>query len=138
MPCGDISEQIQIKLDNVYRLTSYSLSKGTCGGPVGVESLISNMVEGKTAEEIIEISNNEIYKSVTFADKNEEYLVLKHLFALQITLEAYLGDSSGAAGESCAIASVEYGEDETIIDADINLKLVVEKIESCAGCNCGI
>jgi NifU-like protein involved in Fe-S cluster formation len=134
MPCGDITEQIRIKLDRESRLKSYSFSKKTCCGAIGLETLIIDLVIDKTAEDIVRISEIELFSTTKFTDKNNEYLALKHLFALKTTLEVFLGVAPGGVSEECTIASVEYENNETIIDADISNKLITDKIESCGDC----
>jgi hypothetical protein len=134
MPCGDITERIKIKLGDESRLISYNYYKKTCGGSVGPEEMIIDGLKGKPAEEIIYLSEIDLFKSYIFEDEIIEFLNLKHFFAVKSALKVFLGVTSGGIGETCTIAGVEYSNDETIVDADINIELITDQIKACAHC----
>jgi len=84
------------------------------------------------------------YDSGTFVaehpieDPLEEFLALKHLFAIQATLEVLTGREPGGPDDACAAAEISYDGSDMIIDARISVELVTEKIKSCGNCKlCG-
>ena len=137
MPCGDITERTKIRIDKESRLISYNYNKKTCGGAVGPESMIIDGLKGKRAEEIINLSEIDFFKFDNFENKIDEFLNLKHFFAVKSALKVFLGVTSGRIGDTCTIAGVEYSDDETIIDADINIELITDQIKACAHCGPG-
>jgi len=70
----------------------------------------------------------------SFDDEVERFLRQKHLYAVRSVLEVFLGKASGGAEDMCSIASIEYDDGATIIDAEISIDLRTEKIESCEHC----
>lgn len=134
MPCGDITEKIKLTLDNNNRIDSYSLSKKTCGGAIGFESLLLDYVGGQSIDKIL--GNNELsFLQTDLADEDIEiYLRLKHFYAIQSVLNVYLGNSSGGTGDSCTIAGIEYNDGYIIIDAEIKIDLLADQIKSCDHC----
>jgi len=137
MPCGDITERIKIRLDNESRLISYNYYKKTCGGAVGPEEMIIDGLNSKLAEEIVYLSEIDFFKFDKFENEIIEFLNLKHFFAVKSALKVFLGVTSGGIGETCTIAGVEYSNDETIVDADINIDLITDQIKAYAHCGPG-
>ena len=65
-------------------------------------------------------------------------MTLKHLFALQEALAVLTGVAAGGPGEVCSVAEIRYDEGVMIIDADIRVDALEEKIKGCGGCTrCG-
>ncbi len=135
MPCDNVLELIRITLDSDERLKSYKLQLMTCGKSIGAESLILDRVRDMSISEIRAL---EPAKFQSEKDSGiENFLRLKHLFALQLALETYTGQSSGAVSSACKIAEINYDQSGVIIDADIEVDIMVDKIKACGPCDSG-
>jgi hypothetical protein len=134
MPCDDITENLRLTLDGENQLTSYSLSKKTCGGAVGLDSILLDYLGGQPVDKIIGNEQASLLPEQTTEDEIEMYFKLKHFFALQSVLKVYLGKASGGAGDSCAIVAIEHDGGNTIIDAEIRIDLLTDQIEACGRC----
>jgi len=138
MPCKDITEVIEVTLDAEDRLSAYRFVKRTCGQGVGVASLLIDQLAGMTVDDILEISPEAFLETHPVADPLEEFLGLKHLIALQSTLEVYVGEEAGGPDALCAAAEIIFDAGETSIQAVIRVDLVTEAIKSCGNCRgCG-
>jgi hypothetical protein len=139
MPCNDVTEFIEVALDSGDRLKSYALSKTTCGRPVGPASLLIPQLGGRSVDELL------AYDAQTFLTAPgrgygdlEEFLSLKHLFAIQATLKVLTGGGSGGPKDSCAVALVTCENGDVVIRARILVDLITDKIKSCRHCaHCG-
>lgn len=134
MPCGDITETIKVTLDNDNRIDSYSLSKKTCGGAIGVESLLLDHVGGLSIDQIIRTDELSFAHTNMAEDEIEQYLKLKHFHAIRSVLNVFVGVSPGGTGDACTIAAIEYGDEYTVIDAEIKISLLADRIEPCDHC----
>ncbi len=137
MPCNDITENIEIILDKDDRLKSYCLTKNTCGGAVGVESLLLASLRGKSIDYLLDSDDFENHQEHRPENHPEEFLKLKHIVALKSALSVYVGNLSGGKDDTCTIASVDYDNGNTIIDAKIDVLLMTEHIKACAHCGPG-
>ena len=91
-------------------------------------------VGGLTIDNII--ANNELFLRPTkrSEDDIERYLKLKHFSAIQAVLNVYLGQSPGGVDDSCTIAGVEFNGEHTIIDAEIKINLMADRVKACDHC----
>lgn len=138
MPCSDVTELLQAVLGDDDRLLRYRFVKRTCGQGVGADSLLEEVLVGKTVDEVLAIAPEEFLESYPPVEAIEEFLGLKHLIAVQSVLEVLVGRSPGGAEDICAAAEIAYEQGETTIDAVIKVDLVTERIKSCGGCRgCG-
>jgi hypothetical protein len=138
MPCKDITELLEIVLDADDRLVEYTFSKRTCGQGVGAAALLIDQLRGRSAHELQHKTAAEFLDEFPIADPIEEFLSLKHLFAVQSALEVYAGTEAGRASDAFALAGIEYGEDTTRIHGRIAVDVVTERIEACGNCgSCG-
>ncbi len=137
MPCTDITEIIKITLDRDQKLKSYRFSKKTCGGAVGYESMLQDHLAGSSVEHIISLDEHTFCEDNKPDNQIEEFLGLKHLFALQAALRVYAGIDPGSVGKSCALAEIGFDGADTVIDADINVNIITERIRACAHCGPG-
>ena len=137
MTCNDITERIEIILDRDDRLKSYSLTKETCGGAVGIESLLLESLHGKSIDYLLDVNDSENQKEHRPENHAEEFLRLKHIIAIKSALSVYTGISAGGVKDTCTIASVDHNGDDTIIDAQIDILLMTERIKACAHCGPG-
>lgn len=138
MPCKDVTEVLEVVLDADDALKDYRFSKRTCGQGVGAASLLIDQLRGRPMQELLHKTAQEFLSEFPIPDPIEEFLSLKHLFAIQGALEVYAGISSGTKQSAFAVGGVEYGEDETRINGRIEVDILTEKIKSCGGCgSCG-
>lgn len=131
MPCNDITEQVRVVLDRKDCLKSYKLFKKTCGIAVGAESILSDKLVGLSIDDFLRLDEFASYRLNVADDQLEKFLNLKHLFAIRATLTSFTGKDSAGVNDTCTIVSVSYDGDDTIIDAEINIGLLTEKIEAC-------
>jgi hypothetical protein len=134
MPCGDITEKIELSLGFDNKIDSYRFSKKTCGGAIGMETLLHEYVKGRDIESIIDQNEFGFLQANFAADEIDEFLRVKHFLAIKSVLNVYLGNSPGGVDDSCTIASIEYIEDKIIIRAEINSDLIVDQISACDHC----
>ncbi len=139
MPCSNVTELLRVTLDSDERVEHYRLIKDTCGAGVGDQSLLLDFVCGKTAAELLDLDADAYCAQNAITDEVELFLRLKHLFALQSALGAYAGKAAARAGDACAICEIMYDQGHVIIDAEISIDIVTDKIKACGRCaGCGI
>jgi hypothetical protein len=139
MPCNDITEIIQVVLDEQDCLKAYTFTKRTCGQGVGVASLLLDQLKGRRVDDILECDAQRFLTDYPVEDELEEFLSLKHLFAVQGALEVLVGRESGGPEDVCAAAEIIYDAGECTIEAEIKVDVLTDKIKSCGGCvGCGV
>lgn len=136
MPCKDITDSLKIQLDSDDRLIRYALRKKTCGGEVGRKALIGRWLKGRSAAEIMALSIDEAIAANPARSDVREYLVAKHFLAIRSGLAVFIGTAPGRVSDYCRLASVEYGPEGTIFEAEISVSGMTEEIRACASC-CG-
>lgn len=138
MPCSDVTEILEVILDGDENLLDYSFNKRTCGQGIGVANLIIDQLRGRPLNELLFITAEDFLGEFTIPDPTEEFLSLKHLFAIQGALEVYSGAESCGVNDAFAVSGIDYGENDIHIRGLISVDVVTEKIESCGGCKgCG-
>lgn len=138
MPCNDVTELLDVTLDAEERLLDYHFSKRSCGQGVGATSLLIDQLRGRSLNELLFKTAEEFLDEFSIPNETEEFLSLKHLFAIQGALEVYTGAESGGPNDAFAASGIEYGADSILIEGRISVDVVTEKIESCGGCKgCG-
>ena len=138
MPCSDVTELLEVILDADECLKNYAFSKRTCGQGIGTSDLLIEQLRGRSLNELLFITAEDFLSEYTIPDPVEEFLSLKHLFAIQGALEVYTGAESGGVNDAFAAAGIEYSADEISIRGRISVDVVTEKIKSCGGCKgCG-
>lgn len=138
MPCTDVTEHLEITLDQSDRLASYSFTKRSCGQGIGLESLLIDCLKGQTVEDLLAYTAESFLEHHPAPDELEEFLGLKHLFAIQGALEVYTGEEPGGKNDAFAAAGIDHDEHTTTIHGLIAIDLLTEKIKSCGNCaSCG-
>ena len=138
MPCSDITEVIEVVLDEQDCLKEYTFRKRTCGQGVGSGNLLIGILGGMPVEELLGMSPDYFLETWPVEDPLEEFLGLKHLIAVQSAVEVLLGRASGGPGEMCAAAEIGCEGGDTVILARLSVDLITEKIKSCGNCKgCG-
>ena len=119
-------------------MKDYFLAKRTCGQGVGAGNLLVEWLRGMSVEELLAYSAERFLDEHPIEDELEEFLSLKHLFAVQSVLEVLTGKEPGGKNDPCAAAEIAYENGDVVIDAQIAVDLVTEKIKSCGNCRaCG-
>jgi len=137
MPCDDVTEILRVTFDPDERLEGYSLIKRTCGRAVGEQSLIHQWASGMTAEQILEADLDRFLADNPTEDEAEQFLLLKHFFALRSGLEVLVGAASGGAEEACAVDTLTYGDEGTEFVGQLKIDVLTEKVKSCGRCGKG-
>lgn len=138
MPCKDVTEILEVVLDDEDCLKEYRFAKRTCGQGVGAESLLIEQLQGRSLDELLHKTAQEFLEEFPIADEIEEFLSLKHLFAIQGALEVFTGAAPGGPNDPFAASGIIYGDNETRIQGRIAVDILTEKIEACGGCStCG-
>ena len=137
MPCDNTTELVRLEIGSDDKLKSYRLLKKGCGAAIGDESQLLPQLAGYTITELLAFQIDNIhYGNQTVI---EQYISLKHFFALKAVLESITGKEPGGVGAVCAIAEISYDGDNMIIEAEISVGLITEMIKSCGRCDerCG-
>ena len=134
MPCDDIREHIQIRLDDDDRLVEYSLLKNTCGAPVGHAALLLEVLKGAPADHILHQDENTWLPPGVELNEDELFLYYKHLFALRATLHAAFGLTRGGPEDVCALASMGCDINGAYIEGVISVEALTQEIKSCGNC----
>jgi hypothetical protein len=139
MPCDNVTEIIRLVIDKDDRLVSYKLAKKSCGGVLGQESMLIDMLKGKTTKDIMAIDPT-AFRSLYHAQSDvEQFIAFKHFFAINAVLETLTGKQLGGADSPCAVAEISYGNGNLIAEAEIAVDIVTEKIQACGICaGCGV
>ncbi|MGH8014915.1 MAG: hypothetical protein ACREBV_01850 [Candidatus Zixiibacteriota bacterium] len=134
MPCKDITDHLRIRLDNQDRITRYALRKLSCGGAVGNQSMISDWLVNKSAEDVLNSKPEEILDSFQVKDEIDEYLLLKHFLAVKAGLAIMFGRESGAVGDYCQLEAIRSSPQGTEIIAHISVEGMTDEIQACGNC----
>ena len=134
MPCDDIRERIEIRLDDDDRLIDYSLVKNTCGAPVGHAALLLEVLRGECSQVILKQDENTWLPADEELDQHELFLYYKHLFALRAALQAAFGVTRGGPDDVCALASMGCDIDGSTIEGLISIEALTQEIKSCGNC----
>lgn len=138
MPCQDVTEVLEVTLDADDCLESYAFNKRTCGQGVGQASLLEDWLKGRPASYFLTAQAAAFLEEFEITDSLEEFLTLKHLFAIQGALEVLTGAEPGGVNDAFTASSIEFEEDRTVIRGEISIDIVTDKIRSCGGCGgCG-
>ena len=138
MPCSDVTEVIHVELDDNERLVHYAFSKRTCGQGVGAESLLLDQLRERPLSDLLEYEGDDFLAEYPIPDDLEEFLSLKHLYAIKSALEVFAGREAGGRNEPFALSEIGYQEGRWMIEGRISVELVTDRIKSCGGCKgCG-
>lgn len=138
MPCGDVTEILRLILDKKDRVVRYGLHKKTCGGSVGDPSLVEFWARGRSSAEIINTSPEHFLQKNPTDDIIQEFLRLKHFFALQNALKVLFGVEAGGLKASCIVDKIVYTFEGIEFTAQIKVHVLARQIKACGSCmSCG-
>ncbi len=135
MPCSDVTEWLELTLDQDDGVTDFVLQKDTCGAPVG-NALLLEYIQGIDPQRLLDVSLLELVPTVHDARHLDQFLLSKQLYALQEALAVYTGVKSGGKGELFTVEKLEYGPANTVIKGLVRVDLITEKIRACGNCGC--
>jgi hypothetical protein len=139
MPCADVTELITVTVGPDDTLQAYRFHKRTCGQGVGADSLLLEQFAGLSVDALLALDAETFIAEHPVELEIEEFLNLKHLFAVQAALEVLCGKEPGGKDDPCAAATVAVEPDgSVVIEGRIAVDLMTEKIRSCGNCKgCG-
>ena len=138
MPCNDITEKLKIRLDLEYRLLDYHLTKRTCGGAVGEDSLLLDKLKGQPAETIVALGEMPLFAELQLQDFTEIFIYRKHLSALQTGLEILTGRRDSRFSERFVVEMIINDSDGLELAARVKFSMPAKDIEPCESCGCRI
>ena len=137
VPCGDVTEVIDLVLDDQDRLRSYALVKRTCGAEIGSSTLIADWLTGLSGSAILHLEDDEVLERFA-PPPDEEFLYVKHLRAVKHALAVLTGERRGREGDPCTTVSVAASDEGVVFQGHVAVELLTQKIKSCGGCgSCG-
>jgi hypothetical protein len=138
MPCNDVTEILRLQLDHQDRVTGYSLTKRTCGGIMGKESLLMKWCGSLPATQVRDTTVDQFVAKFPTEDAVIEFVRLKHLLALQKGIAVLVGETSARPDDSIVLESVEYSAEGVELVAHIKVDMVTDEIRACGRCgSCG-
>ena len=135
MPCNDITDILTLLLSPDGNLARYSLHKLSCGGAVGHESMLQNLLTGKSAEDILAIQPADILEDLPAEETAEQYLRLKHMLSIQTGLAIILGKDSGGIEDFCTVEAVRHSPAGIELIAHLDVSGLSDQIEACGYCS---
>ena len=129
MPCNDLTEVLRLSFDQDDRVVGYSLSKLSCGETVAGRSLIRKWVKHRTVSAILQLNPKQILDDIRAESSIEEYLHLKHLFAIQMALTTFLGKQAGRPSDACVINTVSNSPDGTELLVELRVDILTNLLE---------
>ncbi len=133
VPCNDITEVLRLELDAEDRLLGYSLTKRTCGAPIGDDALLLPLVRRASLEELTGMSFERVTESADIAE-GEEFLFAKHWVALQEAAAVLLGRAEASPAAPCTTVCLSADGDRLGFEALIRVEALTERIQACGNC----
>ncbi len=87
--CGDMMT-FYIKVDEEGRLSDVKFKTFGCGAAIAVSSMVSEMAKGKTIEEALKITRNDVAEELGGLPKNKMHCSNLGADALHLAIEDYL------------------------------------------------
>ncbi|MFP4173888.1 MAG: hypothetical protein ACLFV4_13350 [Candidatus Hydrogenedentota bacterium] len=138
MPCNDVTEHIRVELDDADRLTHYSFLKRTCGAGVGAESLLLPHLRGRSLRELLTYEAGDYTAEYPQDSDIEEFLNLKHLYAVKAAIEVLAGQEPGGPDAEFTVSEIGYSGAGWFIEGLIAVDILTDRITSCGNCKgCG-
>lgn len=110
-------ERIEIAVGPDDALRTYALTMEPCGRPIGSPDLLQGVLRGRGAEDILALTIDGVLEFRPVADAIEEFIVAKHLSAVQSGLRVLLGHVPAGPGAACSAARIQQNGDETTVVA---------------------
>jgi hypothetical protein len=133
MPCKDVTEEVELVLDEDERLKSYSVSKITCGISVGESSLLS-YIRGYDLTQLLSKTVIDFVPDILDWRDSDQFLLAKQLYAVQSAVRVHLGFLPGGKKNAFTLRDIEYSDHETVISGDLHVDIAAHEIPACTGC----
>lgn len=132
MPCSDSSSRIVVRIGADERLAGFDYQKITCGKAIGGDDRLERLCAGRSVDDLIELDFRTVLDAIGPADEESDFLLYLQWDALSASLRQYAGLPPGAEEDRYRIASIEAGEEGTVIRQVIRPPAAMPKIRSCA------
>jgi hypothetical protein len=133
MPCTDVTEELELILDEYERIKSYSVNKITCGISVGEQTLLP-FIRGCSLDVLLTKFVVDFVPDIFTWRDTDQFLLAKQLYAVQSAVRVHLGLASGHKSNAFTVRDIEYSTDETIITGDLHVDVAAAEIPACTGC----
>ena len=138
MPCNDVTEHIRVELDDEDRLIHYKFLKRTCGAGIGEESLLLPHLCGRSLSELLAYEAGDYTAEYPQNSDIEEFLNLKHLYAVKAAIEVFAGHEPGGPAADFTVCDIGYDGAGWFIEGLITVDILTDRITSCGKCKgCG-
>ena len=109
MPCSDSSSSMLIRLDSNERFVDFDYAKITCGREITGETELNQYFQGKTLQEILNTSFNELAQALEIAEEEGQFILYLEWDVLRAGIALYLGvDDPHIDTDRCTITSIEH------------------------------
>ena len=120
MPCSDSSSSIVIRLDHNEKFVHFDYAKITCGQEIGYQTGYGQYCQGKTLEEILNLSFTQIAADLKVEEEDRQFVLYLEWDCLRSAISQYLGiDDPEIDTDRCRVSEV------TTDDQGIEIALVV-------------
>lgn len=134
MPCSDVSEYLQLKLDADDCLVDFALAKNTCGAEVGGTVLLG-FARGRSVDQLLAASLADIVPRLDARRRVERFTLEKQLYALQSALAALVGRAGASRDDVFTIERVDYDErGGTALSGLVDVGVAAEDVPGCKTC----
>lgn len=133
MPCQDQTEMLELMVNDKDQLQTFRLQKISCGKTVGEETLLP-YVQGKTIDEILQGTLQELVPDLEQQRHLEEFLLFKQFFSIRAALQVLVGQSSGQVNEPFVLEELTTDVVFTSVKGHIAVPLIHEEIRACGSC----
>lgn len=134
MPCSDVTEHLRVELDDEDRLTHYRFLKRTCGAGIGEESLLLPHLRGRSLRELLAYEAGDFVADYPLQGDLEEFLSLKHLYAVKAAIEVLAGREPGGLDADFTVCEIGYNGAGWFIEGLIAVDILTDRINSCGVC----
>ena len=131
MPCSDITEALELRIDYDDRLSGYALNKRSCGRTIGGETLLP-MILGVHVDQLVAQPIDEVVPEFERYGEVDQFLLMKQFGAICAALSVYRGDGAGGLGQYFVLHSLEHDEVETRLVGEVSIEAVVDRSDPSA------
>lgn len=107
MPCDDITDLLELWLDESDNIEDYALTKKTCGAQVGHQAFLMPLITGMNIEALARSDYDLIMPHVETLSDHENFLAFKHFVALKEACSALIGHASDDSAFTLSVAAQE-------------------------------
>lgn len=93
MPCPDQASLLKLKISDDDKILDYSYAKYTCGKPVGVESSLKSLIQGRPAREVLALSPQEAVLKLGLESEDDRFLLVVELEAITAAVGHFYGET---------------------------------------------